>query len=355
MKPLKVIQNKNLKILSSEDYNMRFRYSDGYMSRWGKTEDDDPLFCPYGPEILDIEITKNGCPDNCPYCYKANSNDAPTNMSFEQFKHIIDLMPPPLTQVALGITGLQSNPDMFKMMEYCKSKNVTPNLTTTGYDMTDEIAKKLSELCGAVAVSIKEHDPELGYSTVKRLTDLGMKQINIHLVLYKESLPHIRRVLFDIKADERLAKLNAVVFLSLKKKGRAMQGFSPVGISDLKSLVIYCKDTNMNFGMDSCTAWKFIQVVKELQQEGVYTKEQVDEMIKCVDPCESSLFSGYINEKGEWWNCSFCEHVEDVSPVNLLNVTNFLNEVWYSEPVKDFRNNVLKAHSICKSCWKYDI
>jgi len=33
----------------------------GFHGRWGKTEQDDPQFSPFGPEILDIEISVNGC------------------------------------------------------------------------------------------------------------------------------------------------------------------------------------------------------------------------------------------------------------------------------------------------------
>ena len=43
----------------AENYNYDFRISDGMFARWGKTKEsiDDPEMSPFGPEILDFEIT----------------------------------------------------------------------------------------------------------------------------------------------------------------------------------------------------------------------------------------------------------------------------------------------------------
>ena len=62
----------------------------------------------------------------------------------------------------------------------------------------------------------------------------------------------------------------------------------------------------------------------------------------CSEPCESSLFSAYINVDGVYWNCSFSEN-ENVDPVNIVNCGNFLEDVWYSKPITDFRKRVLEA------------
>jgi len=347
-----IAENDTHKGFQADDFNYLFNKETGEHMRWGKTQEDDPEFSPYGPEILDIEITKDGCPDNCPYCYKSNTNSTPKNMTLEQFKYIINLFPKTLTQIALGITGVQSNPDLIPMMQFCREKGIIPNLTLTGTDLTDELAKSLSEQAGAIAVSVKEHDPELGYNTVKRLTDLGMKQINVHLVLYEKSYQHMQNVLDAVQRDKRLEKLNAVVFLSVKSKGYAEQGFDSVCDDKFQKLIKRCLTQNIPFGFDSCTAFRFLNVIKS---DPDIPEDAKIRMESCVDPCESSLFSGYINEKGEWWGCSFCENIPEVKPINMLEVKDFFKEVWYSAPVTEFRKNVLLAHSQCRSCWKYNI
>jgi GTPase involved in cell partitioning and DNA repair len=79
--------------------------------RWGKTKEDDPPYCPYGPEILDLEIssvvvdkpqpneniiiTEGGCTGiGCKnFCYKSNGNGKFTvHMSLEAVKKIINKM-----------------------------------------------------------------------------------------------------------------------------------------------------------------------------------------------------------------------------------------------------------------------
>ena len=85
---------------SDGSYNYTYDKISGLFRRWGETYDDDPEYSPAGPEILDLEISVNGCPNNCKFCYKSNSNESAVNMTFETFKSIIDKMPKTLTQIA---------------------------------------------------------------------------------------------------------------------------------------------------------------------------------------------------------------------------------------------------------------
>lgn len=137
-----VIETTSHKFLRSPNVNFNFDKETGFMQRWGKTLADNPDSAPC-PEILDIEITSicNG-PANklCGYCYKANT---PTghNMTFAEFKNIIDKMPF-LTQIALGADAHgTTNPDMFKMMEYARSKGIIPNLTIASTNEPDIYVK----------------------------------------------------------------------------------------------------------------------------------------------------------------------------------------------------------------------
>jgi len=61
--------SKQGKVLRSENYNYIFNSRTGFFVRWGKTADDDPQYSPFGPEILDLEISVGGdCMGNCPFC-----------------------------------------------------------------------------------------------------------------------------------------------------------------------------------------------------------------------------------------------------------------------------------------------
>ena len=69
-------------------------------------------------------------------------------------------------------------------MEYCRENGVIPNITVAQID--DTVAKKLSELCGAVAVSRYAYK-DACYDSVNKLTYLGMKQVNIHQMISQET------------------------------------------------------------------------------------------------------------------------------------------------------------------------
>ena len=97
---------KTKKIFRSEHYNYNFDKETGFFARWGKTLEDDPEFCPYGPEILDIEVS-TVCHQGCSFCYKSNTSKG-LNMSLETFKKIFNLMPRTLTQIAFGIGDTSS-------------------------------------------------------------------------------------------------------------------------------------------------------------------------------------------------------------------------------------------------------
>lgn len=60
-------------------------------------------------------------------------------------------------QIAFGADSqATANPDIWKMMEYCRKNNVVPNITVA--DITEDTAVRLASLCGAVAVSHYQTD-----------------------------------------------------------------------------------------------------------------------------------------------------------------------------------------------------
>jgi len=90
---MKIVETRNEKLLRSENYNYAYNKNTGFFARWGKTPQDDPQMSPFGPEILDLEISSGGdCMGKCPFCYKCNgeAGDPTHNMTFEEFKIIFD-------------------------------------------------------------------------------------------------------------------------------------------------------------------------------------------------------------------------------------------------------------------------
>jgi hypothetical protein len=324
----------------------------GVTLKWGATEEEDPTHSPWGPEIADIEISticggipdKEGKCERCAFCYKKSSAPS-TYMPFEKFKEIFDRLNKQhtLTQIAFGSDATaKSNPDMWKMFEYCRKHAVVPNITVANVD--EETAAKLVAHCGAIAVSwYPLRNKEICYDTVKRLVDAAFgsgksMQINIHALLAEETLPHFADLLEDCINDRRLRGLNAVVLLSLKQKGGGV-GFNPIHQRDFNKLIDSFRCSDIRFGMDSCSANKLLTYIRN--------NKGLSGWNRLIEPCESTLFSSYINVHGQFFPCSFMEGEGDWSEgIDVCSYDDF-KEVWLHPKTVAWRDQYMNQIEEC--------
>jgi hypothetical protein len=344
-----------IKKFRSPDYNYDFNLSTGVFYRWGKTIEDDPQQSP-SPEILDIEVSINGCPKGkesgkiCNFCYKGNSAGKPTYMSFETFKNIIDKFPKVngihfLTQIAAGITSFNANPDMFNIFEYARQQNIIPNLTISGRDsLTDEQITKLVSIIGAAAFSIYKEDKNQCYDLIGRFLKAGLKQCNIHYMISLETLPFLYEILDDIKNDNRLVGLNAIVFLGLKPKGRG-NAYHVLPYEEYDKLIAFCLNNDIRFGFDSCSSPK---TEKSVSESKILDEKTKNEILMACERCESNCHSYYINVDGISFPCSFAEDIE--FGTNILEVKDFLSDAWNSDGALNWRT---RLHGLNRQCPLY--
>ena len=328
--------------VKSQKYNSVFDDETGFFARWGETFDDDPVMCPVGPELADIEISTicNGFGKSmasrkpCTWCYKSNTGVG-ENMSAKTFSDILAKFPRTLTQIAFGIGDIDGNPDLWKILSMCREKKVVPNITVNGMGIEGENASKLASLCGAVAVS--HYGDDLCFNAIKALTDADLKYVNIHKLLAQETLESCFTLIDKVKSDSRLAKMKAIVFLLLKPKGGRNQLHPIRNLSDYKKLLDYAQEKGVAVGMDSCSAPMALQSLSE-------------NCIQSVEPCESTLFSIYINVKGEVFPCSFTEGT--LGWETGLNVADFpsFEEVWYHPKLVEWRNGLIGSSKGCSRC-----
>lgn len=354
MYPTIIREGDTYKHVRSKDYNFSFDKTTGLMMRWGRTEHDDPPFSPIGPEILDLEISQNGCPNNCPFCYKGNTSSAPTNMSFETFKRIFNKMPKSLTQIAFGISGVQTNPDFLAMMQYARKQGCIPNFTLSGKDLTYPIARECAKVIGAVAVSAYQSDKNVCYDTVRTFTNLGITQTNIHLMVSVETLDFVYEVLTDSKSDPRLQCLNSIVFLSVKPKGRAKGHFTPLSADEYERLIRHCFAIDANIGFDSCAASKYEYAVNRMDIPDKHKKH----MLLFAESCESfGIFSSYIDVNGQFYPCSFASGEPGWEEgIDVLGCEDFMRDVWFSDKLNKYRKMSMSTcySSGCRKCLIFD-
>ena len=347
-KPYLIRENDSIKTCNGEGYNYTFNKKNGFFARYGNKKEDDPDFSPVSCEIADIEITtscsgvpnKNGIKSPCNFCYKSNTANG-KYMTLGTFKKIFDNIKKggTITQIAFGVDSeCKSNPEWFEIFKYAKDNGVIPNVTVANID--DETADKLASICGAVAVS-RYDNKDICYNTVKKLTDRGLAQVNIHHLASMESYDNLIETLSDSKTDPRLAKLNAIVILSLKKCGRGVN-LNSLPQEKFSGIITYAFENDIRIGFDSCSCHKFLSSISNLKEELRKRLELVSE------PCESTLFSIYIDVDGKVHPCSFCENIEGWEDgIDVTIPLNFIKEVWYHPKVVTFRNMLIKNKRAC--------
>jgi hypothetical protein len=341
-------------------YTQLFDTKSGLHVYFGNKEEENPTFCAYGPSILDIEISSGKCFGNCKFCYKSNgiNNDDINNMSLEVFNKILSKIDKKLlTQVAFGLCDIDSNLSMWDMFKSCRKYNIIPNYTNNGLGITDEHARLSAELCGAVAVSIV--NKEQSFNAIEKFCNAGMTQVNIHFMLAQETYDSALLLLEEIKSDPRLAKMNAVVFLQYKPKGNGVGHFHPIASVDLyQQLIEKASSLGVRVGFDSCSAPMYLKYLAKTQ-----TDEKYKALSMYADPCESLLFSGYINGEGKFFPCSFAEgEGKWTEGIDVLACDDFL-KVWHHERSIEWRRALIDSSSDCKckcsagcrNCPLYDI
>ena len=342
----KVYENDECKLVRSKDYNYNFNKINGKFMRWGKTLNDDPEMAP-SCEIADIEISQGYCKNSCPWCYKGNCKSKELhNMTLEEFKNVFHKINQSgiLTQIAFGVTSPSDNPDFFDMIKYARKNGVISNYTCHGSDMTPELAKLTAENCGAIALSVSSKDET--YNAVKMLTEAGMKQINFHMVAYNGSYDKILSVIDDIKTDERLKGVKALVMLKYKDKGTnsGTGKFTCLSQEQYNYIFEYAEKNGIALGFDSCSCYTYLNAIKD--------RKNYKSLAMYAEPCESTLFSIYVNSYSEVAPCSFCELENKngnnwIKGINLLEIQDFDKEVWNSDRIKEFRRNLLNNHRKC--------
>lgn len=355
-----VYDSNKFKITSNcGNYNCSFSKKTGETIKFGTTLEEDPVMCKLGPEIMDLEISVNGCPKvgghNCKFCYKNNSDAPATNMSFDTFKKIVDSFPKSLNQIAFGITGVQTNPDFPKMLNYCRNfLGIIPNYTLSGADLTDDLIEITKDTCGAVAVSCYEGNKELCYNTIDRFAKLAPNvHVNMHIVLSKGTLNHVMDVLNDLKhtktietmvkagkiqfklnrkvpEDPRLRNLRHIVFLRIKPVGRASKMDTTIPLDVFEQVMKFCNDNGIGYGFDSCTA---------PDVERVLRKWGKDDQCQSCESCESGRFSAYCNVSGQYWHCSFAERDPRIFPIDLTKYESAITW-WNSKELNDMRQKL---------------
>ena len=291
------------KTFKNDKYQVLFNTRTGLEIMAGINGNPDP-FITEMPTLLDVGVMGT-CLHKCPFCYQGHK-DRP-NMRLSDFQRIVDEASYHTNQIALGGHGDPNQHPQFKeIVEYCRKKNVVPNYTTSGINMTDDQIE-ISKMCGAVAVSDYEHN--YTYVAIRKLIDAGIKT-NIHQIYSRES--HIKCIgIVDGNAPAKwnfdVHKLNAVIFLLFKPHGagKNMKWLIPTK-AQIQTLAasIFTPGPTFKIGMDSC-----------LVNHVLKYSEPTPLQRASVDTCEAARMSAYITPDMKFMPCSFADEASFAIPI----------------------------------------
>lgn len=329
-----VIRDKKYRFLSAFDTDTGAYIRTGILDENNKDTGIDPFMASF-PHLIDVGVMghcihgKTGlCAKAGIGCYQSGMLVEKPNMKVDDFKWIAEQCKGKCNQFALGGRGDPDQHEQFEeLLAISRENNIVPNFTTSGYGMTDDIAKLCKKYCGAVAVSW--YRSEYTIKAIKMLLQNGVKT-NIHYVLGNNS---IDEAIERLKNNDFVPGINAVIFLLHKPAGQGSRS-NVLDYKDPRVKAFFEQvDSRHPFkvGMDSCNVPGAINYCKHIVSES-------------LDTCEGGRFSCYISSDMNMVPCSFDQN--GIFSVSLRDRT--IEDAWNSDQFNEFRRYMIKACSKCE-------
>lgn len=120
-------------------------------------------------------------------------------------------------QLAIGGGNPNEHPDFSKFIEYIDSIGITPNYTTNGMGLSEEVLDSTAKYCGGVAISAHPHLEEYWKPAIDKLCAIERLVVNLHIIISdKESIDYFSDI-YNAYSD----KIKYFVLLPYEAMGRA--------------------------------------------------------------------------------------------------------------------------------------
>lgn len=319
-----------------------FNEQNGTLIRSDDATGQDPAMRSY-PELLDVGIMghcESGefCKQAGIDCYQSGRQRSKPHMKFDDFAEIVRQSVGKTFQFALGGAGdPNKHPDFEKMLKLCRQYGIIPNLTMSGYGITEEEIDSIREYCGAVAVSwysrltdAEENNPAT-IETVNRLIDKGCTT-NVHFVVSKDTIEEA-----TIRLQNNLFPegINAVIFILYKPVGQGKVERTLIKEDNrLAAFIDVVQNTKHPYriGFDTCFTPLLIHRIGNMAEQS-------------IDACEAGTFSMYIDSEMNCFPCSF--GVDKGVSESMKDKT--IREIWNGQAFSEFRNQKKEK---CIRCMK---
>lgn len=328
------LKDKQYRFATVFDTETGAYFRSGVYDEAGHDTGEDPFMASY-PHLIDVGIMghcAHGQTGLCAKagigCYQSGLKIIQPNMALDDFRWIAEQSRHRTNQFALGGRGDPDQHEQFaEILKICRTNDIVPNFTTSGFGMTPETAQLCKQYCGAVAVSW--YRSEYTMSAIRMLLEAGVKT-NIHYVL---GINSIDEAIDRLKNDSFPRGINAVIFLLHKPVGQGSTA-NMLSPNDPRLVEFYTQfDLRHPFklGMDSCNVPGAIQFCKNVLPES-------------LDTCEGARFSCYISADMVMVPCSFDQNKS--YGVSLRDMS--IEEAWNSQAFENFRSVMRDACPQCK-------
>ncbi|MDH4203710.1 MAG: radical SAM protein [Phycisphaerae bacterium] len=196
------------------------------------------------PTEVHFSIT-NRCSAGCDHCYMEAGQADDNELDTDTFKKALDVLAEmKVFHVALGGGDALERNDLFEVAAYAREKGIVPNLTISGINLTDDIARQMHGIFGQVNVSVDGLGSHYGIfrgkdlfahadKALDRLTREGVST-GINCVLGRENF----EMLEDLFAYASEKKLNEIEFLGLKPSGRGRHVYMQQRTTDAQNAAL---------------------------------------------------------------------------------------------------------------------
>ena len=297
------------------------------------------------PELIDIGImgrcdaAKAGmCSKAGIECYQNAINSCKNNMALVDYESIMEQSKNKVFQVALGGAGDPNKHENFdEILAVTRAYGIIPNMTTSGYNITDIEINSIRKYCGAVAVSFYSRlmkDDREGNSvtieTINNFIDAGCIT-NIHYVVSDET---IDEAIYRLENEVWPQGISAIIFILYKpvglgKRDKILKWDSR--ICRFLDAAIKRKHT-YKIGFDTCFTPALVKY-----------KDVLD--VASIDSCEAARFSMYIDSEMNAYPCSF-DNQEGKYKVSLRNKK--IIDIWNSNEFERFRMTKKSKCTVCE-------
>ncbi len=311
-------------------------YRSGILDAKGKDTGIDGFVSEF-PQLLDIGIMghcKHGLSGKCAEagveCYQSGGTIVQDNMPAHIYEKLIKQCEGRTFQVALGGRGDPDEHEDFEKILYTTRKyGIVPNITTSGYGITEKKAEIIKKYCGAAAVSY--YKTPYMQRAISMLSQRGVTT-NLHYVLGNHNIGEAIELL---NGNLKVEGIDRIIFLLHKpigmgSKERVLKRENP-RVKEFFRLLSN-SETVEKTGFDSCLVPAILDFCPEIAPES-------------FDACESGRFSAYIDSKARLSPCSFDKDSEILIDLNKYAI----EEAWNSAELEDFRKRFLYG---CGSCEK---